>query len=213
MKTFTQLINEQAQAKKGNWSGSQDMLGDLSYDSSEEMSVDYKLIDNIKIDNDLYYLFKNKNNKKQDHYILGFFDVKSEKNKLGNTQKTYFKISFAIAFSKYSSKVYGNLHNVDGVAVSLFRKGLGSFMYKYFVKQLKYTILGDAEQYFGARVLWAKLSKELDLQVDLYNTKTDSVIEENVILHHGKYNNDFDARLWSFSKDKHNIRSVLKDIL
>lgn len=86
-------------------------------------------------------------------------------------------------------------------------------MYKYFVKELKFTILGDAEQYFGARKLWASLSKELDVIVDIYDVKEDKIIHPNVVLHHGNYNNDFDARLWSYSKSKHNVRSILKDII
>lgn len=78
---------------------------------------------------------------------------------------------------------------------------------------MKFNIIGDSEQYFGARRLWAKLSKEVDVIVDIYDLKSDSIIEENVILHHGYYNSDFDKRLWSFSKDKHFVGSILKDIL
>ena len=86
-------------------------------------------------------------------------------------------------------------------------------MYKYFVKEKNYTIVGDSEQYYGARMLWAKLSKNLDLKVDIYNIKKNELLFTDVILHHGKYDSDFDERLWSYSKDKHNIRSILIDIL
>ena len=101
---------------------------------------------------------------------------------------------------------------MDGVGTTLKRAGISTYMYKYFVKKLKYTIIGDTEQYFGARRLWSRLSKEIDVIVDIYDFKNDKVLEKNVILHHGNYNNDFDEKLWSYSKDKHFTRSILKDI-
>lgn len=67
--------------------------------------------------------------------------------------------------------------------------------------------------YYGARLLWTKLSKNIDLKVDIYDIKKNELLFHDVILHHGKYDSDFDSRLWSYSKDKHNIRSILTELL
>lgn len=204
------MIQEQAQAKKGNWKGSSNMLGEVT-----KFVIDkyYTKIDKITISNDEYILYKNDQHKNKDNYILGQFNTKNIETKLGIESKIVFDIFFGITFTKLkNTKTYGIVYNVDGVAVTNYGKGLSSFMYKYFVKEMNLTIIGDSEQYFGARKLWSLLSKELDLIVDIYDIKNDKIIEEDVILYHGDYNNNFDTRLWSFSKSKHNIRSILKDI-
>lgn len=58
-------------------------------------------------------------------------------------------------------------------------------MYSYFIKKHKYNILGSDEQFFGARKLWANLSKRLDLTVDIIDVKNNRVLEKNTIIHHG----------------------------
>jgi hypothetical protein len=87
-------------------------------------------------------------------------------------------------------------------------------MYKYIVNHLGYTIIGDREQYFGARRLWARLSQSLDINVDLVDLSSKKIIDKNVTLHHGKYDEDYDEKLWSFEEDisKEHIRSILTTI-
>lgn len=173
----------------------------------------YSKVDTINHKGKEYLLYKNNQLKGKDNYILGYFETTPIDTKLGKEDWTEFIVEFGITFSKGTkSKIFGDLYNVDGVGVKTKGIGFSKLMYKYFAKEKGITILGDSEQYFGARKLWSRLSKELDVVVDLYNTNADFVIEENVVLHHGNYNNDFDERLWSFSKDKNNIRSILKDI-
>lgn len=204
-------ISEQAQAKKGNWKGSKELLGEIS---ETVINLYYKKIDEVEINSESYILLHNTSHKPHIVYSLGYWIDVEESTKLGLEKNKKFKIVFGISLLKNKvSKIYGDLYTVKGVGVEDFGTGLSRYMYKYFVKKLRYTIVGDGEQYFGARKLWAKLSKQVDVEVDLYNIETDTLIEENVILHHGNYNNDFDKRLWSFIKEKINIRSILKDIL
>jgi len=208
---FTKFITEFAQAKKNDWKDASNMLGSIS---KTVIGLQYKKIDTVSVKGKTYELLLNTKDKQHLYYILGAFVSKSIETKAGKELEERFEIEFGITFSKANkSKTYGQLYNVDGVGVKQQGKGFSKIMYKYFTKKLKYTILGDSEQYFGARKLWARLSKELDVQVDLYNVKTDEVIEKNVILHHGNYNNDFDEKLWSFSKSKIHIRSILIDLI
>lgn len=207
MKSFKDLVNEQAQAKKGNWAGGVNMTP-----SYGEFAIStFNKIDDLKIGGNDYELYLTDDDAL--FFILGKFKEEVENTKLGKNKIKKFHVIFGITFSKYKkSKIYGDLYNVDGVGTKSKKTGLSTFMYKYFVKNMGFTILGDSEQYFGARKLWTKLSKELDVTVDLYDLKNDAILEKNVILHHGNYNNDFDKRLWSFSKDKHYIRSILVDL-
>jgi len=86
-------------------------------------------------------------------------------------------------------------------------------MYKYFIKNQGYTIISDTHQYFGARKVWSKLSKQSDILVDIIDTNENIVIKEDVILHHGNHDKEFDKEIWSYDGDKEHIRLVLKDIL
>lgn len=206
--TFFKHLKEQVQAKKGDWVGSVEMLNHIS---ELVINIQYKNIDKIKFKNVEYTLLENNDIKY--NYILGNYENIEVDTKQGIVSKKVFQPVFAITFQHFkTSKIYGKLYNVSGVGVLYKGSGLSTFMYKYFIKKMKYTILGDSEQYFGARKLWSVLSKEVDVQVDLYNIQTDNIIEENVTLYHGDYNNEFDKRLWSYSKEKHYIRSILKDI-
>lgn len=219
MPTFKELlssenddISDQAQAKKGNWKGGLEFIRNFS---PFTINTDYNFQSTINVkDLGELLLYKHKTN---NAYVAGIFLDVLEKTKTGDKEVQQFKAVFSISFNPITLKHYKNCVVVKGVSVvddeTYQKSGISLTMYKYFVKKLKYTIVGDGEQYFGARKLWAKLSKQVDVEVDLYNIETDTLIEENVILHHGNYNNDFDKRLWSFSKEKINIRSILKDIL
>jgi predicted GNAT superfamily acetyltransferase len=67
-----------------------------------------------------------------------------------------FAIVAEIEFSKISNVLeYKNVFNVDYVVVanSVQGRGIAKSMYRFFVKTLKMTILGDSEQYFGAKIM------------------------------------------------------------
>jgi hypothetical protein len=85
-------------------------------------------------------------------------------------------------------------------------------MYTYLVKNEKMIILGDEIQYFGARRLWAKLSKKLDLTVDIVDVSKGIYLERDVLIHHGLEDWEFDSRVWDYTTSKKHIRLILKEI-
>ena len=130
-----------------------------------------------------------------------------------------FEIDFEIKLTEHKSIAHSfqlkkKLMNVDGVMVAKTRqaRGIATAMYKFLVKEEGYIILGDEMQYFGARKLWARLSKNLDVVVDIIDIDTDKYLEKDVTLKHGSEDWDFDNRVWSYDIDKKHIRLFLKDI-
>jgi hypothetical protein len=109
---------------------------------------------------------------------------------------------------------YTNIYNVDGVKVASNKQGYGfaRYLYKYLVKQLHFTFLGDETQYFGARKLWAHLSKSSDIIVDIIDIAEPKLLQTDAVIHHGNEDWDFDLRIWSYDTDKKHIRLILKDI-
>ena len=133
-------------------------------------------------------------------------------------EKKIFDVIFRIELEDMSKVAkllgYTNLYQVHMVQVITNERGqnIAKTMYRYLCKTLKINLLGDAYQYFGARKLWVSLSKDTDIQVDIVELQTNKVLFTNVTLHHGKYDEDFDKRLWSYSEDKKQIRSILVNI-
>lgn len=213
MKTFKEVFLEIAQAKKGNWLEGVEFVRNFSKETIEQSYILQCEINIPSIKEDLF-LYKHKFNTS---YIMGGFVEVANMTKNGLEHEDRFKAIFSISLEKINLKDYINSFVVKGVAViddeDYQKSGISYFMYQYFVKTLKYTLVGDAEQYFGARKLWVKLSKNIDLKVDIYDIQDNILIYKDVILHHGKYDSDFDERLWSYSKDKHYVRSVLTELL
>lgn len=90
--------------------------------------------------------------------------------------------------------------------------GIAKEMYRYFIQHEGYTIIGDSIQYFGARVLWSRISMMSDIVVDIFNSKTGKYIENDVTLRHGSEDWDFDNRVWSYDTDKEHIRLIMKRV-
>ena len=137
---------------------------------------------------------------------------------INGEKKEIFEVVFRIQL--YDSKSdgdrigYQNLYQVTTVMVDDNFRGwkIAKTMYQYLVKNKKITLLGDMYQYFGARKLWASLSKNTDIQVDIVDVVEGKVLFTNVTLHHGRYDDHFDTRLWSYGTEKENIRPILVDI-
>jgi hypothetical protein len=126
-----------------------------------------------------------------------------------------FNIFFFIELKSVNSSLpYKNISQVKLVHTKPTLRGrkIATIFYKWLVSK-GYSILGDREQYFGARKLWARLSKELDVVVDLVDVTTHEVLEKNVMLHHGNYDHDFDERVYSYTNEKEHIRPILIEIL
>jgi len=114
----------------------------------------------------------------------------------------------------------GVISRVDKYETSIYTGSIGIScaitdgtvdIYKYFLS-LGYKILGNEIQYHNERLLWAKLSKDATLKVDIIDLDTNTTIEENVIIHQGIEDADFDERVWSYTPEKKDIRLILTDI-
>lgn len=183
-----------------------------------------ELIDNnIKIPKLVNYkleLYRIKNRKiNQPDFLLGFWTTEEVDTKIGVESKPVFRAIFAMQISKRSLGFgsYKNVINIDGVFTSedieYQRKGIGTFMYLYIVNKMKYTILGDLEQFFGARKLWVGLSKIKSFQVDVIDLNKNEIIYEDVTLEHGEKDDEFDKRLWDTEESESYISKNYRCIL
>lgn len=108
------------------------------------------------------------------------------------------------------------LYNVDAVNVNasfnnelMGSKGIAKAVYEWFVEH-GYNLMGDAEQYFGARRLWAKLSEfGKNCTVHIIDIKIFDILEKNVVLKRPSDYTDSDERYYSSGHDKNDIRPIL----
>lgn len=214
-------LEEMAIAQKGNLKDYGEFLTTYKLNVVNDFM---KLIDkNIKIDKlpnyklELYQFTNRKIN--EPDYILGFWTTEDVDTKVGIESKKVFRAIWAIQVAKreIALKQYKNVINIDGVFTDedrAFRsKGISTFMYQYLVNKLHFTILGDLEQYFGARKLWTGLSKIKSMQVDVIDLKENKVIIENAILVHGEKDEEFDKRIWGTEESESYIAKNFRCIL
>jgi hypothetical protein len=218
MQTFNEYLFEMSIAMLGDW---KDGYANLTPISKLVTDKNWELITTIEISGDVYELRKLK---EKEVYILGKFveaeDLELTTNELVTKFNVVFQINLGRDYKVESqlSRIGGNytrIANVNGVVVdtSMQGKGIALTIYKWLVNDQGFVIMGDSKQYFGARKLWSKLSKQHDIVVDLVDIKRGKLIESHVKLHQGDHETDFDARLWSLGKEKKNIRPVLRKIL
>lgn len=145
-------------------------------------------------------------------YVVGYWGEVESNSKFASIFIEIYRMTLKPAPHIESTGLYTNVYEVEGVmAEEYFRKkGIATTIYKYLVNQLQYTLLGSDEQYFGARRLWARLSNEPDVIVDIIDNKKRKIVDKNVALYHGKQDHEYDNRLWSYGPDKVNLRSILK---
>jgi len=201
---FKEYLKEMSIAGYGDWTPSKEIVGDLSLIALEKY---WERIAVIQVTSDYYEVYKLDN-----IYIAGNVVQSDETNR--------FEIDFEIKLTEHKSiahdfKIKQKLMNVDGVKVkkSTRGRGLAKSIYKLLVKQEEFIILGDEVQYFGARKLWSRLSKDTSVKVDIIDVETKQYLEKDVILKHGTKDWEFDDRVWSYEHEKKNIRLLLKDIL
>lgn len=199
-----EIIREMSIAGKGDWKPSNDMIASMSTFILDKKWI---YVDEQKHEHLIYRIYKQNNT-----YIAGYYI----ENKQGETK---FEVDFEIKLSpdnetKHIFRISKPLMNVDKVLVQETAQGRGiaTMMYKFLVKKEGYAILGDEVQFFGARRLWSKLSKEIDVRVDIIDLDSEKVLEKDVILKHGTDDWDFDKRVWSYDFDKKHIRLILKEI-
>lgn len=192
-------IPEMSIAKSGDAEFPSDLL---SFKTKFMLSKDWNFI--IVLNN--LSLFKQKNS---GYYMLGKMNQDDERFEV------YLYINLInVDNSFFKQHGYAKCKQVLGVDVKSSNRGDGfaTSVYKYFVQEEKFSLLGDKEQYFGARKLWTRLSKELDVKVDIIDIENKKILEKDVILHHGSDDWDFDKRVWSYTPEKKNIRCILTKI-
>jgi hypothetical protein len=147
-------------------------------------------------------------------FVLELIQMENHYKIIQEQEDTNYKIIVECDLSDEHFPNVNNLKNVDLIQVINTQqgKGIAKQLYRYFVKKLKFNILGDLEQFFGARKLWASLSKDTDIIVDIIDLKNKTIVEKSVKLHHGSYDADFDDRIWSYGNDKAHLRLILKDL-
>lgn len=198
------LITEMSIAGYGDWTPSGEMIITLS---TFILKKNWKFVDKLKIKDFEYDIYK-----QNDEYILGNIITSSE-------GETTFEVDLKINLREHKSiahslKIQKRLMNVDGVKVkeTMIGFGLASAMYEFLVSSENIVLLGDEIQYFGARKLWAKLSKNLKLIVDIVDIDKGVYLERDVKIYHGLEDYQFDERIWDYSDNKKYIRLILKDI-
>lgn len=213
-------MDELAIAQKGNLKDYGEFLTTYKKGSVEDFMT---LIDkNIKIPRFQKYnleLYRINNRKiNQPDFLLGFWEKEELDTKVGKEYKDVFRAIFAMQVSSKSNIMkYKNVINIDGVFtaedIEFRRKGIATFMYIYLVNQMKYTILGDLEQYTGARRLWTGLSRIKSMKVDIIDLSTSKIIIEDAILVHGELEEEYDKRLWDSEESESYIAKNYRCIL
>lgn len=160
---------------------------------------------------DILYVAKFKDDKV---WVIGKYTEVSSTNEKPRFE-IYAQITLAIENSLGNKLGYGKLYQVKEVGVDEKYRGynLAKSLYKILIRNYDFSIMGDYVQYFGARKLWASLSRDTDVAVDIIDVNTDTIIAKDVILHHGNYDEDFDKAVWSYRGDKSHIILVLRDIV
>ena len=208
-------LTEMSIAGMYDWEEGVESLGDIT---KQVIDLKWELID-VKKFGGIERQLEFRKLRNSLHFIIGeWYDVPRE-TKRGPVTDTKFKMYLRMELKRHKSLEkrlgYDKLINVSGVAIhkELSGHGTGTWVYKYLVNQLKYTLLSDEHVYFGARKLWAKLSQSMDIQVDIVNVKTKDVLSENVVLYHGQHNKDFNKGVYSYDGDKKDVRCVLTRII
>lgn len=204
IKESKEVLQEMSIAGKGDWKPNKDMV---EYKSANVVRIKWKLIDKFIPKNGIELELRMLNNE----YIAGRFILN------GDDEEFEIFLHMNMSEDKETSKIFKiskQLMNVDGVKVKETAQGSGIALmtYKSIIKNQNIIIIGDEVQFFGARRLWSKLSREVDVRVDIIDLDSEKVLEKDVILKHGTDDWDFDKRVWSYDYDKKYIRLILKEI-
>ena len=197
------LLNEKPVARDGEWNQE-----DEGY-SISLMGLDsyYKLLMKLETGGTKAEL-----RRLDDTFVIGYIGADNPFKE--NRFNIIFKLDTVDESIFFSKLGLSNILRVSSVLVAKnYRmRGLSTFVYKYIVNDLGYSIISDFEQYFGARKLWSRLSKDSEIIVDVINIKDNVIIDKNVELKHGKLNDEFDERYWSKDLSKKDIRFILRKI-
>jgi len=209
LEIINRLVIEHAVAKSGNWHGADLLITSIS---QFIFQTNWKVIGNVEIDGNDYTIARFDDS--SIHFVIGrMIDLED-----GGQTKPRFAVVFRIELndqSKIGSALgISNLFGVFSVAVKPELRGqrIAKQMYKWLITTQSMVILGDRTQYFGARRLWTALSRDTDVLVDIVDVRDMKILAQNVTLHHGQYDHEFDQRVWSYGQEIAHIRLVLKNL-
>lgn len=156
-----------------------------------------------EITNELLYLVKFHTDINVYHYILCRDYIMDDKDNNGNTYQTVNRFQMIAAMQLSNPTMYRGFGNtlyrvVKGVEVAKEErlKGYGTFLYKLLVNDLGFHLMGDMEQYEGARRLWVDLSHNTSFKVDIVDIANGmKVLYSNVRL-----KDALDERVWTDDK-------------
>jgi len=201
-----ELLEMNAIAGYGDWHPGENSLGFLSLNGLERY---YTKIDDINTGLGVLEFYKINANH---HYVLGRKVSKNVSTKKGIEIEEKLEVILKMTLTPVEY-VGQSFLNVDEVEVKSNARcyGIALQMYRYFLKELKHQLMGDEYQFFGARKLWAKISRMTDVTVDIIDVSTNSYIEKNVIVHQGSDDWDYDNRVWGkdYSGDMKDVRLIL----
>jgi hypothetical protein len=155
----------------------------------------YKKISDVKILNETYQLYKS-TSKFKSLILTKEFDE--------NSVYIVWKLFYEVPSQKLKESLhnYKNIMIIDSVSTNpeFRRKGIAENIYIFLVSKMKLTLFTGNIQFFSARRMWAKLSNNPELQVDVYDLKTNEIIYTDVKLEHGSQDDEFDNRVWGSGK-------------
>lgn len=191
------LINlcEQALAMKGDYD-----FGNLKYIGTGGLIS--KRVVKVMFEFDMYlsgkeehlYLIEcNADHPNQKYYCIAKDDV-DDRWELKVDRFRILTAMLAEYTTKYRGLGYGPLRIVKGVETLASARGLGlgKKLYTILVDDLKWTLMGDQEQYEGARNLWVSLSNNPGFKVDIVELATGKVLARDVNLQDA-----LDERIWT----------------
>lgn len=210
MRDFMNIVDEQAIARVGNWAAGSEMVASLS---KFIYGLSYEHVQDVAFDGRIYSLSKHK---EHPIYIIGKMQpVADASTNPRNAGKEEFGVACKLRMAKIPDVAgFTSVMHVEAVSVESDSRGYGiaKWMYKWLVAHGT-VILGDLEQYFGARKLWVSLSRDSEVVVDIIDIDKNQVIERDAALHHGDLDVDFDKRVWDYGGDMAHIRLILRDII
>lgn len=192
MSVYDKFLTEMAIAKDGNYD-----FGNLYYIGNGERVLSdffYKELKKVEYKGETYSIGKYKETKKPTYYLLTkrVYDEDSKKER--NRVLVAMSLEFIQTPRGFN---YKNIAIVRGVETDREMRGGGfaTLLYKHLVNDIGITLMGDEEQYLGARNLWISLSNHPEFIVDIVDISNAKVIEKNV-----KLTDALDPRIWTDEK-------------
>ena len=200
---YERIIKEMSIAGYGDWNPSKHLIGTRG---ATVVKLKWVLIDTFITKCGMELELRTLKNE----YMVGRF-VTTFTNDLIFEQFLHMKMSeqsdIAEAFG-----ITSKLLNVDGVMVddSSQGDGIAALTYSSIVKNQDVVIISDEVQFFGARKLWSRLSKQKDVRVHIIDIDSETYLEKNAQIYQGDDDSDFDKRIWCRDFDNKYIRLILE---